>query len=146
LKEIKLIKGGLAVDDRGEISFVNDFNFKDVKRFYIIKNHSSGFIRAWHGHKKESKYFHVVEGTALICAIEIDNWEAPSKKLKINRFVLSAKSPSVLFVPENHVNGTMSLTADAKIIVFSNSSLEDSLNDDIRFDSRYWNPWDIEER
>jgi dTDP-4-dehydrorhamnose 3,5-epimerase len=146
MDEIKLIKGGIAVDDRGEISFVNDFNFKDVKRFYTIKNHSKGFIRAWHGHKKEAKYFYVIEGAAIVCAIEIDNWEKPSKGLKINRFVLSSKSPSILYVPKNHVNGSMSLTNDAGIIVFSTSSLEESLNDDIRFDSHYWNPWDIEER
>jgi dTDP-4-dehydrorhamnose 3,5-epimerase-like enzyme len=146
MEEIKLIKGGIAIDDRGEINFVNDFNFKDVKRFYVIKNHSKGFIRAWHGHKKEAKYFFVTEGAALLCAVEIDNWENPSKKLKINRFVLSSKSPSILYIPANHVNGSMCLTNDAKIIVFSTSSLEDSLNDDIRFDSRYWNPWGVEER
>ena len=29
-----LMKGGLAVDDRGEVGFVNDFDFKEVKRFY----------------------------------------------------------------------------------------------------------------
>ena len=28
-----LIEGGLAVDDRGEVRFVNEFNFEGVKRF-----------------------------------------------------------------------------------------------------------------
>ena len=53
MKEIKLertepeiIKGGVAVDDRGCVRFVNDFDFKDVKRFYQISNHEKGFIRA----------------------------------------------------------------------------------------------------
>ena len=36
--------------------FVNDFNFENVKRFYQVENHRQGFIRAWHGHKKEGKY------------------------------------------------------------------------------------------
>jgi dTDP-4-dehydrorhamnose 3,5-epimerase len=40
----------------------------------------------------------------------------------------------------------MSLTDDTKIMFFSTSSLEESLNDDFRFDSRFWNPWEVEER
>ncbi len=144
--QIKLIKGGLAVDDRGSVSFVNEFNFDGVKRFYIVENHKQGFIRAWHGHKNESKYALVVKGSALVCAVKVDDWENPSKDLEIKRFVLSEKSPSVLFIPAGYVNGFMSLTEDMKIIYFSTSSLEESLGDDFRFDARYWNPWEIEER
>lgn len=146
MSEPKLLKGGLVADDRGEVGFVNDFNFDKVKRFYTISNHSRGFIRAWHGHKKESKYFHVIKGAAIICAVEIDNWDKPNDKLKIHRFVLSEKTPSVLFIPAGYANGSKSLTDDCKIIVFSTSSLDDSLKDDIRFPAQYWNPWEVEER
>ena len=31
--------GDLAVDDRGEVGFVNDFDFAGVKRFYTVRNH-----------------------------------------------------------------------------------------------------------
>jgi dTDP-4-dehydrorhamnose 3,5-epimerase-like enzyme len=144
--EIKIIKGGLAVDDRGTVSFVNDFLFENVKRFYAVENHKSGFVRAWHGHKKEAKYVLVVKGSAMICAVQVDNWEAPSEKLKVEKFVLSEKNPSVLFIPAGYANGFMSLTDDTKIMFFSTSSLEESLNDDFRFDSRFWNPWEVEER
>lgn len=146
MSEIKLIKGGISIDDRGEVGFVNDFTFENVKRFYTLFNHKKGFVRAWHGHKNESKYFHVVSGTALICAVKIDNWAKPSKKLAIQHFVLSAKSPAALFVPKGFANGFMSLDDECKIIVFSTSTLEESLNDDYRFDARYWNPWEVEER
>lgn len=145
-EEPKLIKGGLAVDDRGEVGFVNDFSFEKVKRFYTLFNHSKGFVRAWHGHKKESKYFHVISGAALICAVKIDNWESPSAAAEVKRFSLSEKSPSVLCVPAGYANGSMSLTEDAKIMVFSTSTLEESLNDDFRFPARYWDPWGVEER
>lgn len=141
-----LIKGGLAVDDRGSVSFVNDFNFSDVKRFYMIQNHQPGFVRAWHGHKKEAKYFHIVDGDALICGIEIDDWEKPSRDLKINKYVLSSRTPSILYLPAGYANGLMSLSPSTKIMVFSASNLHDSLGDDIRFEARYWNPWVIEER
>ena len=146
MAEVRLLKGGVSIDDRGEVSFVNDFAFEGVKRFYTLSNHSKGFVRAWHGHKNESKYFHVIKGAALICAIKIDNWEKPGKNLKIERFTLTEKNPSVLYVPNGYANGSMSLTNDCKIIVFSTSSLEESLNDDYRFDARLWDPWHVEER
>lgn len=143
---IKLFNGGLAVDDRGQVSFVNDFNFENVKRFYIVSNHKQGFIRAWHGHKNESKYLSVISGTALIGAVKIDNWEKPSKDLKPDRFVLTEKKPQVLYIPKGYANGFKTLTADTRIIFYSTSNLEESLNDDFRFDSRYWDIWEIIER
>lgn len=142
----QLIKGGLAVDDRGTVSFVNDFNFDNVKRFYTVENHKQGFVRAWHAHKKEAKYVMVVKGSAVIGAVKIDNWNTPSKDLKINRFVLSEKNPSVLFIPAGYANGFMSLSEDAKIIFYSTAELKDSLNDDIRYDAHYWEAWTVEER
>jgi len=144
--EPKLFKGGRAVDDRGSASFVNEFDFCGVKRFYTIQNHRQGFIRAWHGHKKEAKYFTVVSGAALVCSVEIDDWENPSKSLVVHRFILSADHPSVLYLPPGYANGLMSLTDDARITVFSTSTLQESTGDDIRFNARYWNPWTIEER
>lgn len=144
--EPKLLKGGLVADDRGDVGFVNEFDFSGVKRFYTISNHSCGFIRAWHGHKKESKYFHVIKGSALICAVLIDDWNVPAANINVHRFVLSEKTPSVLFVPAGYANGSKSLTGDCKIIVFSTSTLDESLNDDFRFPARYWNPWEVEER
>ena len=141
-----LIKGGLSVDDRGTVSYVNDFNFADVKRFYVVENHRHGFIRAWHGHKNESKYVFVAKGSAVVAAVKVDNWENPSKNLQVNRFVLSEKSPSILFIPAGYANGFMSLSGDAKLIFYSTSELKDSLTDDIRFDAHYWDVWKVEER
>lgn len=142
----QLLKGGLAVDDRGTVGFVNDFNFDGVKRFYTVENHKQGFVRAWHAHRNESKYVMVVKGSAVIGAVQIDNWEMPSSNLKVHRFVLSEKNPSVLFIPVGYANGFMSLTEDTKIIFFSTSELKDSLNDDVRYDAHYWDPWKVEER
>ena len=118
MNEPRLIKGGLAVDDRGQVSFVNDFDFEGVKRFYAVENHCRGFIRAWHAHRKESKYVMVVKGAALIGAVEIDDWDNPSKDALVHRHVLSERSPSVLFIPAGYANGFMSLTEDTKILFF----------------------------
>jgi dTDP-4-dehydrorhamnose 3,5-epimerase len=144
--EPRLIEGGLAVDDRGELGFVNDFNFAGVKRFYRVTNHRQGFIRAWHAHRQEAKYVTLMVGAAIVAAVKIDNWDKPSKDAKVQRYVLSALKPAVLYIPAGYANGFMSLSDDAVLVFFSTSSLEESRGDDIRFDARYWNPWDVVER
>ena len=44
-QEPVLIEGGLAIDDRGEVGFINKFDMKDVRRFYTVSNHKTGFVR-----------------------------------------------------------------------------------------------------
>lgn len=141
-----LLEGGLAVDDRGQIGFVNDFDFTDVQRFYWVTNHRSGFVRAWHAHRHEAKYVTVVKGSALIGAVEIDDWENPSKDNKVWRYVLNVHKPAVLYIPAGYANGFKSLTDDAKLIFFSTSTLAETHGDDIRYDAYYWNPWKVIER
>ena len=142
----RLIEGGLAVDDRGSVGFVNGFDFAGVKRFYEITNHRQGFVRAWHAHRREAKYVTVVAGAAIVAAVAVDDWEQPSKSAQVHRFVLAAERPAVLYIPPGHANGFMSLTADAKLIFFSTATVEESRGDDVRFDARYWDAWSVEER
>jgi dTDP-4-dehydrorhamnose 3,5-epimerase len=52
----------------------------------------------------------------------------------------------VLYIPAGYANGFMSLTDHAKAIFYSTATLEESLNDDIRFEARTWDPWSIQER
>ena len=142
----QIIEGGLAVDDRGDLAFVNNFHFEGVKRFYIVSNHRAGFVRAWHAHRHEAKYVIVVQGAAVVAAVAIDDWEHPSKNAQVHRYVLSAEKPVVFHIPAGYANGFMSLTADAKLMIFSTATLEESRNDDIRYDARYWDAWQVIER
>lgn len=141
-----LIEGNVSIDDRGEVAFVNDFDMSQVKRFYTVTNHKSGFIRAWHAHKKENKSVTVVNGAAIVAAVQIDDWEKPSKDSQVYRYVLSATKPAVLSIPAGFANGFMTLKKDTKLMFFSTATLEESQGDDIRFDAYYWNPWKIVER
>lgn len=141
-----LFTGDVAVDDRGQVSFVNDFGFEGVRRFYSVRNHRAGFVRAWHAHRNEAKYVTVVEGAALVGAVAIDNWDAPSRDLAVSRYVLSAAKPRVLYIPAGYANGFMSLSPDAHLLFFSTSPLEESLHDDTRYDARYWDIWTVDER
>jgi dTDP-4-dehydrorhamnose 3,5-epimerase-like enzyme len=144
--DAELIRGDLAVDDRGAVGFVNDLKLDDVRRFYLVSNHTAGLVRAWHGHRNEAKYVLAVAGAALVCCVEVDDWERPSRELEVKRFVLDERKPAVLRVPPGFVNGFMTLTPEAKLLFFSTATLDESLSDDIRFPARYWDPWDIQER
>ena len=143
---IKIFDGAIFIDDRGEVSMVNDFDFQGVKRFYLVANHRQGFIRAWHGHQREAKYITAVQGAALVGAVKIDDWATPDRETQVSRFVLSAKKPQVIYVPPGYANGFMSLTADLKLMFFSTATLEESKDDDFRYDARYWDIWNIAER
>lgn len=131
----KIIQGGVAVDDRGSVRFVNDFNFQDVKRFYQVQNHRRDFIRAWHGHQYEAKYVYVASGSALVGAANMETNE-------VNKFVLSSQSPRVLFIPAGYANGFKTLEENTIILFFSTSDLNASLKDDIRFEFDKWNIWE----
>jgi dTDP-4-dehydrorhamnose 3,5-epimerase len=130
-----MINGGIAVDDRGLLRFVNEFDFKGVKRFYQVENHRQGFIRAWHGHKIEGKYVYVTSGSALIGVVNMDTNE-------VTKYVLSARQPKVLYIPPNHYNGFKNLEDNTSIIFFSTTTLEESKGDDIRKPFDEWNIWD----
>jgi dTDP-4-dehydrorhamnose 3,5-epimerase-like enzyme len=141
-----LLEGGLAVDDRGEVGFVNAFDFAGVQRFYTVRNHESGFVRAWHAHRHEAKYVTVLQGAAIVGAVKIDDWEAPSRDSQVDRYVLSGRKPGVLYIPAGYANGFKSLTADTILVFFSTSTLDASRGDDVRYDARYWDIWDVLER
>jgi len=145
-QEPRLIKGGLAADDRGHLKFVNDFPLSGFKRFYVVENHEKGFVRAWHGHKREAKAVVCLQGSAIVAAVKPDNWSNPSGDLEVSRFVLSGSSPSALFIPAGHANGFKTLTSDAMLLFFSSSTLEESVGDDFRFPARHWDPWEVDER
>ncbi len=133
-------------DDRGELAFVNEFDFAGVKRFYTVSNHRTGFVRAWHAHKQEAKYATVVTGAALFGAVEVDDWESPSQDLEVHRYTLTAKRPSVLFIPAGYAHGYMTLTEETRVTFFSTSTLAESSKDDFRYHARHWDIWTVVER
>ena len=82
---------GEAVDHRGSLEYYNDLTISNYKRFYIVKNPTRGTVRAWHGHKKESKLVKVLKGEIALYLIKVEiinkvSFEgAPNKKEHSNR-------------------------------------------------------------
>lgn len=146
IKKVRLIDADIATDDRGELMFSNNFDMSKIKRFYQITNFKTPFVRAWHGHKYENKYIIVLKGAAMLAVVKINNWKNPNKNLKIEKFVLNDKKPKLLFIPGGHAHGFKTLKSDTRLMVFSTSTVKQSKKDDYRFQSNYWNPWQIKER
>lgn len=138
MKVFKEIKGGVAIDDRGSLSFINDFDAEKlgIKRFYIVQNHNDNFVRAWHGHRTEKKYVYCIEGTALLGIISFENMkkikEGSSYPELDDRIILDARVSKLIEIPNMYYNGFKLLTRNTKLMFFSTSTLEESANDDFR--------------
>ena len=127
-------------DERGTVSFTNDLNLQKAVRTYKVENSQLKTVRAWHGHKVEEKWVNVEQGEFLVCVVKVDDFTSPSKDSEIQTYKMSPKD-GFLYIPPNFANGAMNLTEDNAIRYYSSLTLEESLNDDFRFESDYWDPW-----
>ncbi|RKR10924.1 dTDP-4-dehydrorhamnose 3,5-epimerase [Flavobacterium sp. 90] len=134
----KVIEGGNFSDHRGTISYVNDFRFEDIERFYIISNSEENPVRAWQGHKLDAKNFYCISGSFKIHFVKIDNWENPSKNLKIETIFVSASESKIVHIPAGYANAIESLEKDSKLISFSTLPLANVKEDDARYSADYW--------
>ena len=112
----KLISGNRIYDNRGSVRF---------------------------SHLKEEKYIGCIKGTFQISTVKIDKIKKPNKKNKIHNFFLNEKDSNFVYIPKGFANGSMSLEDNSELLIFSTSLISESLKDDIRYDSKYWNPWKI---
>lgn len=133
-----IIAGGNFSDHRGTISYVNNFSFKDIERFYIISNSDENPIRAWQGHKLDAKNFYCIKGSFKIHFINIDNWENPSKDLVIETVKVSEFESKIVHIPAGYANAIESLESNSKLISFSTLPLENVKEDDVRYAIDYW--------
>ena len=115
------------VDDRGFLYQIHKVcDFPEVKRIYVVGNFQRNTIRGLHSHEREWKGYFVVNGGAKFVVVD--------RERKISQYVLSDKNPSVLVVPPHHPHGWISLNDNTVLVGFSNATVEESLNDDIRED------------
>ena len=137
-KKPTVIHGGEHEDARGKLIFFNDFDMKTVKRFYVIEHPDTEIVRAWQGHKIEQKWFYVISGSFKIVIAQPDNWMDPSDGLQAQEFVLQSESNEILHVPGGFANGFKALNPQSKMMVFSDSTVEESSHDNFRFDTNKW--------
>lgn len=142
----KFVDGKFHLDDRGYLEFCNDLDLTPFVRFYIIENSSESFVRAWHGHKEEAKAFVCLRGEFKVAAVKVADFNNPDVTEQAQVFHLGSKKPGGLVVPPGYANGTMNYSRDSRLLVFSSSTVEESMQDDFRFDWRTWDVWTSEYR
>jgi len=133
-----IISGGDHRDERGTLSFNNNFDASEVKRIYSISNASKANIRAWQGHKVEQRWFTAVVGIFEIKLVKIDDWEQPSKDLEQHQFTLTSESMDILHIPAGYVSSIRDVVGNSKLLVMADYEMGE-LKDEFRFDTAYFN-------
>lgn len=141
MRKPTLLKGGTFTDERGTLSFVNEFDLSPVKRMYTIIHPDKTVVRAWQGHQQESKWFKCIKGSFVVAWKKIDDFSNPSPLPPSEYVILNGTQPEILFIPPGFANGLMALEDNSELIVFSDYNLGESLDDKIRFDKDLWFDW-----
>lgn len=138
----KIITRQIFVDDRGsfepvstEIVIDKEKTFK-AKRVYVCSNHEAGTVRGFHYHAKEEKIFVVLKGAIRFVLLHGVRDEEATKSLIAlpkSEFYLSDRNPQLLYVPNNYANAWQTLTEGAILMGLSSVTVDESINDDIRF-------------
>tara|TARA_R110000737_G_scaffold266025_1_gene273667 strand:- start:11293 stop:11727 length:435 start_codon:yes stop_codon:yes gene_type:complete len=132
------IKGAIYTDNRGTLSFFNGFDMSGIKRMYEIAPSNETLIRAWQGHEKEKKWFYCTQGSFIINLVKVTNFEQPLQNIKIAKTVLSANKPGILAITGGYATGLKAVKPNSKLLVFSDFTVEQSKNDDFRFEPNFW--------
>jgi dTDP-4-dehydrorhamnose 3,5-epimerase len=130
--------GERYLDSRGELLFNNQAMLAEFKRMYLIANAPGAPFRGWHGHKFEAKGFVCIEGAIRIGGVRIDDWANPSPGLRVFSENLVAGSMDFVYLPAGYANAIMSLESGSRVLVFSSSTLDESQEDDYRYDPGLW--------
>lgn len=132
-----LYPGNKFSDERGVITFNNDFDASSARRLYTIENRSVDFIRGWQGHKIEQRWFAPVKGAFRVWVIKIDDWESPSKDLAIEKYDLSADTLNFLHIPAGCVTAIRAVEEESKLLVLADYLLGET-QDEYRFPLDYF--------
>ncbi|WP_258319652.1 WxcM-like domain-containing protein [Chryseobacterium chendengshani] len=133
-----LLKGEKNQDERGIITYNNDFDASQIKRIYTIENHSTEFIRGWQGHKVEQRWFACIRGSFKVSVIVIDHFENPSKELTIQTYVLKDDVLTYLHIPSGCITAIQSKQKGSKLLVLADYKLGE-ISDEYRYSLDYFN-------
>lgn len=133
----RIIKGSKYSDKRGILTFNNDFDASVVRRIYTIENHSTDVIRGWQGHKIEQRWFAAIKGAFDVFVVEIDDFDNPSKDLKVKKYSLDEELLTYLHIPAGCVTAIQAKVIGSKMLVLADYILGD-VQDEYKFESNYF--------
>mgnify|MGYP001193459474 CR=1 FL=1 len=169
LQEATVLKSNTLSDVRGYLTPLTDeIETSLINRVCLVGNFARGVKRGIHYHEKEWKIYSVVTGAAKFISLKLSPtfWKendfsgmpvelaeqqlARSIEEQIERdssiiktTVISARSPAVFVIPNEHANGWISLEENTNIVFLSNLAFEEAKEDDYRFSPQivsdsYW--------
>lgn len=121
---MKIIHGNIFSDNRGILKFVNEFDMTRIVRMYTIEP-KLAVVRAWQGHKVETKWFYAAKGRFLVKTMHMVTKE-------INQYLLNSNESKILEINGGYFNGFQSLDEGSILIVYSDFDLQQSMKDDFR--------------
>lgn len=137
----KIIHGRNHKDERGTLSFFNEFDLLPVRRFYVIEHLDVSVVRAWQAHKIEQKWFYVIAGSFKIVIVKPEEWLGASEKSSPQEFILKSGDNRLLHIPGGFANGFQALKPGSQLMVFSDFPIFKAGSDDFRFDKSLWYDW-----
>jgi hypothetical protein len=120
-----IITGNRYKDERGEISFNNDFDLSPIKRMYFITNHMDFKSRGWQGHKIESRWFAACEGKFKIETMNFESTNDTTINIKTESFILDDEKLHILHVPPNYYTCITAIKPKSKLLALSNYALNE---------------------
>jgi dTDP-4-dehydrorhamnose 3,5-epimerase-like enzyme len=133
-----LLHGEKHQDDRGIITFNNEFDSSAIKRIYTIENSSTDFIRGWQGHRIEQRWFACMKGNFEVSVIKVDDFEKPSKDLTVQKYILTDEVLTYLLIPAGYITAIQSKAEGSKLLVLSDYRLGE-IADEYRYSINYFN-------
>ncbi len=135
---MNIFEGKSHQDERGIITYNNDFDASIIRRIYTIENKSIDFIRGWQGHKIEQRWFAAVKGCFEISVIEVDDFDHPSKEVEIRKYLLKDETLTYLHVKAGYVTAIQALQENSKLLVLADYALGE-VQDEYRYDLECFN-------
>lgn len=132
-----LLEGKKHQDDRGVITFNNDFDASKIKRIYTIENHSVDFIRGWQGHNVEQRWFASMKGSFEISVIVVDDFTNPAKNVTIQKYLLTDEVLTYLHIPSGCITAIQAKQNDSKLLVLADYGLGE-ISDEYRYSLEYF--------
>lgn len=132
-----ILEGKKHEDERGIITFNNEFDASEIKRIYTIENHSTEFIRGWQGHKIEQRWFACIKGEFEISVIQIDDFTQPSKDLMITKYRLDCETLTYLHIPAGFITTIQTKKTGSKLLILADYALN-QIQDEYRFSLDYF--------
>lgn len=129
--KILLRNGSESYDKRGIVLHNNTFDLFPIRRSYIIENKNLNYLRGWKGHRIENRWFICVKGTIRVYVTSIIDLEHKNKNYK--HYELNEKKMDVLFVPAGNATLIKQITANSRIMAFSDWLIGKSGDEDLRW-------------